>query len=242
MMFNSNLKFIILILLGVFILLFFILIYFYQESIPEPEIQPSIQTAPLSEPEKLTSEKEIELQKKAAEIIKTNDFNKCQEIKNELYNTVCVNNIALNLAEEKQDISYCQKLDNKLVSIAGCERQVLLKKSQDKKDIDVCNETKNSEIQKECKDNFWPLLALKKKDINLCENITTEQEKNSCYDNYLFQEEFVKSEKSFDCGKFYAQQVKADCEIYKESILNKKPADCNSFKSDLFFNYCLFNY
>ncbi len=240
MIVNARLKFILLILLGVFILFFFVFIYFYQEFIPEPESQPNIQITPLSKSKKLTPEEEIELQKKAAEIIKTNDFNRCQEIENQIYRTVCINNIALNLAEEKQDISYCQKLDDKLISIASCERQVLLKKSQDKEDINICNETENSKIQKECEGSFWPSLAIKKKEINLCDNISTEQEKNSCYDNYLFQQEFMKSESNFDCQKFYSQQVKLDCPIYKENILNKKPIACDALKSDLFFNYCSF--
>ena len=236
MIISSKLKFILLIFLGVLILFFVGLLYFYREPVLnfifKPDGQSNIQTGPL------TAEEEIKLQEKAAEIIKTGDFDKCQEIENQIYRTVCINNIALNLAQEKQDISYCQKLDDELVSIAGCERQVLFTKSQDKEDINVCNETKNSEIQKECQESFWPSLALNKKDINLCNNITVEQEKNSCRDNYLFKQEFTKSESDFDCQRFYSQQVKSDCQIYKENILNKKSIACNIFESDLFLNYC----
>lgn len=233
MIVGSKPKFILLALLGVFILFLSVCIYIYLKPLPEPEILPVTQIIPL------TPEEEIKLQEKAAEIIKTNDFDKCQEIENQLYRTVCINNIALNLAEETQDISYCQRLDDELVSISNCEKQVLLKKSLDKEDINVCDETKNSEIQKECKENFWLFLAREKKDIKLCDNITIEQEKNSCYDYYLFQEEFIKSESNFDCQRFYSQQVKLDCQICREMILNKKPITFDSFKSDLFLNYYL---
>jgi len=236
MIISSKLKFILLIFLGVLILFFVGLFYFYREPVLnfifKPDGQSNIQTGPM------TVEEEIKLQEKAAEIIKAGDFNKCQEIENQIYRTVCINNIALNLAQERQDISYCQKLDDELVSIAGCERQVLFTKSQDKEDINVCSETKNSEIQKECQKSFWPSLALNKKDIDLCDNIIVEQEKNSCRDNYLLKQEFAKSESDFDCQRFYSQQVKSDCQIYKENILNKKSIACNIFESDLFLNYC----
>jgi len=58
------------------------------------------------------------------------------------------------------------------------------------------------------------------------------------YLNYLFKQEFTKSESDFDCQRFYSQQVKSDCQIYKENILNKKSTACNIFESDLFLNYC----
>jgi len=186
----------------------------------------------------LTQKQEIEIQDQVSEIIKTNDFDKCVEVQNEIYRTACVNNIALNLAQEKQDISYCQKIDDKLMSIASCETRVLFKKSLDQEHISICNETANKEIQQQCKDRFWPLLAVKKENIDLCQNVFIDDDKAVCVDNYIFQKEFISNENDFDCTEFDTQQSKSDCKIYKEKALNNTLNDCYIFESDLFINYC----
>jgi len=189
--------------------------------------------------EELKVDEEIALQKKAAEIIKTEDFSQCEEIENQMYKAVCINNIALNLAEKNQDVSYCQRLDNKLVKIANCERRIVFKKSQDKENIAICSEARDKEVQKECQNSFWPSLAVKKQDINLCDNILVKEEKNNCKNNYLF-EKLIGTEDSFDCQKFIDQQLKEDCQKYRENILKigERTINCNIFKSDLFLNYC----
>ena len=186
----------------------------------------------------LTIEKEIEIQEQVVEIIKTSDFNKCVEVQNEIYRIACINNIALNLAQEEQDIGYCQKIDDKLMSIASCEIRVLFKKSLDQEHISICNETANKEIQQQCKDRFWPLLAVKKENIDLCQNTFTDDDKIVCIDNYIFEQEFIKNENNFDCKKFNAQQSVSDCRIYKEQVSNNELNDCYIFESDLFVNYC----
>lgn len=217
----------ILVLLIVFILSFLIFFYFFEKE------RKQVITG------KLTQEQEMELQERASEIIKTNDFGKCQEIENEMYRTVCINNIALNLAREKQDVSYCQKLDDKLISVAGCERGIVLNKSLEKEDINICLEAENNEIKKECQESFWQNLAFKKGDIRFCDNISDEEKKIFCRDSYLFGAEFVKSASGFDCEKFQLLEAESDCRIYKENISAKKDADCKVFKSNLFLNYCL---
>jgi hypothetical protein len=186
----------------------------------------------------LTPEQETKIQAEVSAIIKTNDFDKCKQIKNEIYRTACVNNIALNLAQEKQDISYCQKIDDKLMSIASCERRVLFKKSLDQERISVCNETANEEIREECKGRFWKLLAVKKEDIVLCQNTLQDDDRIICLDNYVFEKEFIGNENSFDCKKFNSEQSKSDCQAYKTKALSDELNDCYLFESDLFINYC----
>ncbi len=216
--------------------LVFLAIYFYYQLAGKQEI---------TKPVKTEVETELQLQEQAGEIIKTKDFKRCDEIKDETYQIVCVNNIALNLAEETQDISYCQKIDNTLVSIEGCERQVIFKKSLGDEDIGVCGETQNQKIQKECQDGFWLKLALKKDNATLCNNHQAEQEINYCRDSYVFQKEFIQNLTNFSCEKFADKQVEADCIVYKKNL--DKNTDrtgsmiCRSLKSDLFLNYCLLN-
>lgn len=226
---NSKKKSVILII--IFISLF-VLGYFYRTPILD-----FLKTRQTTE-----SRDEIKLQEQAGEIIKTKDFGRCDEIKDEMYQTVCINNIALNLAQETQDISYCQKIDDKLVSVSSCESQIIFQKSLDKEDIRVCQETQNTELQKQCQENFWPNLALKKEDIKICNNLQTEQDKNLCSDNYLFQKEFITQKPAgFDCEKFKDEQVRADCKIYKTDSVKQTPDFCAKLKSNLFLNHCFLN-
>ena len=178
---------------------------------------------------------EQELQEQAAEIIKTKNLEACQQIDDKLYKTVCTNNIALNLAKEKQDVSYCQELDDKLVSIANCERQVLFEKSLELENISVCDEAQTTEVKDECKDAFWLSLALKKEDVVVCENAGSE--KDACSDNYLFRVGFEGDQTDFDCTKFVQEDVKRDCEFYQENNSNS----CSEFESSLFVDYCFIN-
>jgi len=225
-------------ILIVVIALSIVFVYFFQEPLPpDPRPSPGPSPSPLPGLKPLTPEEELELQKRAAEIIKTKNFDSCTEIENELYRTVCINNIALNLAEETQDISYCQRLDDKLVSVANCERNVLLEKSLDKEDIGICDETSNSEVQKVCQDVFWQSLALEKGDSSVCEGAGEEEERNACFDIYLFNQEFLESEADFDCQKFYSQDVKEDCESFKE-MLSTDEMNCGTLASSLFLDRC----
>lgn len=177
-------------------------------------------------------------QEQADEIIKTNDFNKCDEIEDELYRKVCVNNIALNLANEKQDISYCEKLDNELVPIADCESRVIYAKAMDKEDISVCEETENQELRKSCENSFWLSYAIKKEDISICGNKTGEAEKNACHNSYLLQKEFIADMADFDCGKFKGSSEKSDCAVFKENLSANRASSCADLNSELFKNFC----
>jgi len=187
----------------------------------------------------ISEEDELALQQKVALIIKTKDFRKCESVNSELYRKVCINNIALNLAKETGDISYCQMVDNELIPISECEREAIFDYSLQKEDITICNKTKNSELKRECYQNFWPRLAMKKKNPQLCENIVNQSEKNLCYDKYLFFTEFVKSPPNFSCIKFRDLGVREDCEIYKQSLKKRVSGNiCEMFSTNLFKNYC----
>lgn len=184
---------------------------------------------------------ELQLQEQMAEIIKAKDLSGCEEIKDETYKKVCINNISMNLAQENQDISYCQKLDNSLIPISECESPIITKKSLNSENIDVCGETSDKELQKQCQNGFWPALALKKEDVNLCNNIQAENEKNLCRDQYVFQKEFIKSEDSFTCTRFSDKQIETDCGIYQKNSEKTHLANCSEFKSFIFSGLCMKN-
>lgn len=183
--------------------------------------------------------KELQLQNQISEIIETKNFERCDEVDDEMYKNVCVNNIVLNLALETLDISYCYKLDDQLMSVASCERELVMKKSLDKEDINVCDEATNEEPRKRCRDLFWFNLALKKNDIKICDNYQIGKDRNYCYDEYLFQKEFLGNTEKFNCDLFQGSQTRTDCGIFQANQ-NDLIGACRKMKSGLFINYCHF--
>lgn len=180
---------------------------------------------------------EQKLQERVSVIIASRDLNRCNEIKDETYRKVCVNNIALNLAQEKQDASYCQKVDGSLISLSQCESEVIPEKALNEKDIKVCDEATSSEITSVCQKDFWSRLAAKEENIKECDNLTAGAERNRCYDMYFLAAEFITG-KSTDCNQFASEQAKKDCELYKVIFENNKIQDCPKLKTDFFQLLC----
>lgn len=181
---------------------------------------------------------ELELQQQVADIVATKDFSQCSKVSDLIYKVVCVNNIALNLAQETQDLSYCQKIDNNLVPISDCERQIIFTKSVTKGDVKVCEETNDAMIKEECITGYWQTKAYKEGNTALCENIGNEFGKNFCYDNYLFNTTFLKNISGYDCRSFKDTQTQEDCKTYKKTASNGM---CEGLSSMLFTNYCAVN-
>lgn len=225
------------ILIIALVIIIFFVVYFYKSPIAS-FVKKILQPVESPKPEIPKPKSESDLQEQMAEIVKSENFDRCQEIEDKTYQTACINNIALNLANEKQDLSFCQKLDDKLVSIETCEREIIFSKSIDKEDISVCGETKNSQLKKECEDSFWPSLALKKGDIRLCDNISDESAKENCSNQYLAKKEFSGNVSAFDCNKFQGEEIRQDCNMMKENT-GEDTKICSEMKSDFFKNYCL---
>ena len=224
-MLSTKIKIIILIVILFFV---FLAVYFYYQPFQQQEITKS---------EKPEVKTEFQLQEQAGAIIKTKDFQGCDEIKDETYKTVCVNNIASNLANENLDISYCQKIDDKLVPIKDCEAQVIFKKSLDKESVDICQETKYQELQKQCQESFWLTSAARKEKPELCDNIQVIEGREFCRDAYLFQTQFTENASNFNCAQFKNNEVAEDCKIFKENISQANPNLINRFKSSLFVSF-----
>lgn len=162
----------------------------------------------------------------------------CQEVKDAAYRSVCTNNISLKLATAKQDISYCQKLDNRLMLVADCEKEVLYAKSVAQDNVQVCYETSNEELKKTCANNYWRQSAFSQKDISLCDK-AGEADRAACRNQYLLTVDFKTKGKDFACDQFSGQELKDDCSVYRENLETLAPPLCFKLKTDLFKNYCL---
>lgn len=185
----------------------------------------------------LSPEEEAALQGQMSEIIKSKDFNRCNELGDPTYRAVCVNNIALNFAQETQDISYCQKMDNILVTINDCERQIIFAKAVKKGDVAACYETRDAGLQKQCKESFELSFAIKKKDGGLCGKIVDPESREYCYIKILVNNNPT-AVKNFDCNQFSQENSRLDCKSYLESGIGKALEDCKRFKTESFAKAC----
>lgn len=195
----------------------------------------------------LTSENEPIFQKQASEIIKTKDLSKCEEIPNEMFRKVCTNNIALNLAQDTGDVSYCKKLDNELISISDCEKKTAMESSLQKGSVESCNFLPDENDKAICLNNFYQTKSISEKNISLCDGIKEIETRNLCKDQYTYKLEFIENPKSFECEKFYTAEAKRDCVNYEDRIridLENDQVDpmmsvCSRFESRVFAYACL---
>lgn len=182
---------------------------------------------------------ETELQKQAADIIGSKKMEACSQIADPTYRAVCKNNISLQLAQEKQDVSYCKNLDGKLMSVVSCEEEIVMKKALTEKNVESCKESSDQDLQKRCAQAFYINSAINENNKALCDKASDKEMQDICKDNYVFQKEFSLAEKRFECKKFLADDLKKDCELYK--ISNDSTQSCGNFKTSAFQQACLLN-
>lgn len=182
---------------------------------------------------------ELQIQEELGVLIQTGSFDECKKINDAYYETVCINNIALALADEKLDVSFCQKIDNKLIPIIECERQVVMKKSIEREDMHICDEATDSGVREQCRTSFAIGLALKKNDIRACEQEATPERRTECADMFLFQTEFLADPSKFTCSKFREEDVRTDCVAFSKQDLSQGMGECSTLKTDLFINQCM---
>ena len=195
----------------------------------------------------LTPEAELKLQEEISPLIKGGDMKACDSVTNDMYRKVCINNIALNKAEETKDISYCQYLDNELIERSSCERQILNQKAIEKEDKSVCSETKDEKLKQECENSFLFGMASKKQDPKLCDQDADKTKADQCWNGYQAQRMMVPTTDGkpgeVDCGLFRGEDVKADCQALtaalKESNPQKLMEACQAQKTKAFFQVCM---
>ena len=195
----------------------------------------------------LTSEQELKLQEQIAPLIKGGDMKACDSVQNDMYKKVCINNIALNKAEETKDIAYCQYLDNELIERSSCERQIMNQKAIEKEDKSVCSETKDEKLKQECEDSFLFGMANKKQDPKLCDQDTDKTKADQCWNGYYAQKMMIPTDdgkrSSPDCGLFRGEDTKADCQALASAMKGndqqKLMESCQSQKTRTFFQVCM---
>ena len=195
----------------------------------------------------LSPEAELKLQEQVSPLIKAGDMKACERVDNAMYRSVCVNNIALQKAEETGDISFCQYLDDELISRDSCERQILFPKSIEKEDKAICGETKNATLRKECEDSFLFGLANKKQDPSLCDQDSDTINADRCWNAYHVQGAMAPTSdgkrQSLDCSLLRGDDVKADCAAIAPALENRNPQklaeSCQARKTEVFGLICM---
>ncbi len=172
-----------------------------------------------------------EQEQSVAGLIRAGDITKCDDISYKAadgiaYKTVCINNIALKKALENGDYEWCKKLDDKLFSIADCNRQVVFAKLQKENNLSVCDSAPSPELKDQCIMGYWNQKAVSANDEVICKNITDAQASGACKDNVLI-EQLIKKPSSVQCTQF-SEGLKNDCEQFK---LAKTATSTNRFAS-----------
>lgn len=189
---------------------------------------------------------ESDLQEQLSEVVGNKTFAKCDEIKDDFYKKVCVNNVAVELAKENLDLSYCEKVDGELISESYCQEQVLLLKFEKEETGDFCKELQDASEQENCFINFYNRLALQKDNADICQNIADTKQAELCHDNYIVSKIFTQNQGKIDCSLLKNNDAKSDCENIKLNILSSDPTlppkmneKCLLLKTRIFTPYCL---
>lgn len=193
--------------------------------------------------QKETIVKKTEPLEQLARIIKTKNLDSCNQIMDDEQEKICVNNVALALAQEKLDVSYCQKLDGASVSIADCEKRIILSKAIKEEKADACNSAPEDH-RRQCRISFYHQLAIKKDNAMACDGLDSIDLVNSCKDNFEVMKNFYRDPSGFNCGVLKMETYKADCSRVKsmlnspEIITEESSGNCTEIKTAAFFEFC----
>lgn len=166
---------------------------------------------------KLSKNEERVLQQNLADAVKTGDDASCAGIRDTLYHTACVNNIALNAARETGDISVCRKIDDKLIPRSDCEREVVTRWSIEKTDVSVCDEAEDGIIRTECRAVYPYVMATKNHDQKYCAAIVDEGGRQACEDAVVFADARNRK-KAVDCALLRGADDRADCQAIEPLV------------------------
>ena len=156
--------------------------------------------------EELSSVERVQmLEGRVADLIKTNDPIECEKAKDinigsVSYQTVCEGNIYMNLAEQKGDVSYCDKLDNELFPIDLCKSNIITQKVHGATSPIICDSAGSQELKDSCLFQYWSKAAVE-------DSVYIEQ---------------ISEGKKVDCSNF-SKDGEQDCKSYY-TIISSKPA------------------
>jgi hypothetical protein len=176
-----------------------------------------------------------QLPQAAQAIIQSGDAAKCASVNSVVggvnYETVCRNNIAWNAAQANLDISACNGLDNKLMSIADCQDSVVGKLVAKNKTLTVCDQFAG-DLKNVCVSDYWSVLAAAQHDPSQCLHLgaSGSQADLSCENNVLLSALSVGTSTP-QCSLFNGA-AKTDCTNYAKG-------NCQTFAFPLLQNLCL---
>ncbi len=128
------------------------------------------------------SEKAPVSQEQLGKIIKGKDLAACDKISTEKDSVICRNTIALTLAKEKLDASFCEKLDNK-ENQANCQKAVLYDKAE-LQGVEVCQQAGTEEEKRDCEKEYYFTMAIQKNDAAQCVNLKNEEDISKCREDF----------------------------------------------------------
>lgn len=192
---------------------------------------------------------ELKLQEQVAPLITAGDMDACNQVQDDMYKKVCINNIALKKANDTKDISYCQYLDDKLITRESCERQITLQKSVEREDMSICSETKNETLQKQCENAYYFGLAQKKQNPSICDKDADSVRANQCWNIYHAQKLMMPSDnstrQSVDCSLLRGKDEQKDCTAITSALnganQQKIMEVCGTQTTQLFGMLCMMN-
>ena len=112
--------------------------------------------------------------------IGTSDLDRCQSIDSEELAVVCVNNIAYDLAIKNSDIKWCSYLDDEMLRVDDCEREILLNNALEQLDTSVCEMASSESVRDDCTTAVLYQKALSEMDKEVCTLIPYEWQRNNC--------------------------------------------------------------
>lgn len=137
------------------------------------------------------------------------------------YSVVCRNNIASRLAMEKLDVTYCDELDDKLMSREGCRQQIIVEKVRQGADEKACRDFV-SPYDQLCRNEYLAQQAIIKSDVSFCERLegAHARAREICRNN-VFVRKLLADPAKASCDDFSAS-LYDDCKVYKDVVGGKE--------------------
>src|SRR3989338_2736467 len=176
--------------------------------------------------EELSSVERVQmLEGRVADLIKTNDPIECEKAKDinigsVSYQTVCEGNIYMNLAEQKGDVSYCDKLDNELFPIDLCKSNIITQKVHGATSPIIFDSAGSQELKDSCLFQYWSKAAVDGNDASVCAKVPIPRGVGVCKDSVYIEQ--ISEGKKVDCSNF-SKDGEQDCKSYY-TIISSKPA------------------
>lgn len=160
-------------------------------------------------------------EKSVADIIAAGDIGACDGVSyassdGMAYDAVCRNNIAWNQALKTLDVVWCQKLDDKLMLVADCERAVVFEKMRATKNAAACDSASTPVVKNSCLLSFWLGEAETAGRADLCYNMADSIVKQACFDSFIF-DNLTQKPLTLDCN-LASRNLQNDCKLIQSAV------------------------